>query len=77
MPTSDIQKRATAKWTAKTENKIKLYNNVMRFRENNYDKYLETQRLASTKYYAKKRGYECYDDYICDVSIIYVRKLFI
>jgi len=76
MAISDIQKRANAKWCAKPESKIKLYNNVMRFRENNYDKYLETQRLAAAKYYAKKRGYDSYDDYLYDVTLRCIYKLY-
>ncbi len=76
MAISDIQKRANAKWCAKPESKVKLYNNVMRYRDNNYDKYLENQRLSTNKNYAKKKGYECYDDYISDVTLQCVRKLY-
>ena len=48
----------------------------MRYRENNYDKYLENQRLSTNKNYAKKKGYKCYDDYIYDVTLQCVRKLY-
>tara|TARA_R110000782_G_scaffold202232_1_gene290836 strand:+ start:76 stop:309 length:234 start_codon:yes stop_codon:yes gene_type:complete len=76
MKRTEAQNRATAKWSAKPESKVKLYNNVLRCRENNPEKYLESQRLSAKKYYAKKRGYECYDDYIYDVTIRCIYKLY-
>ena len=45
MKATEAQKRATAKWSATPENKVKLYNNVLRCRENNYEKYLRQTPL--------------------------------
>jgi len=76
MKATEAQKRATAKWSATPENKVKLYNNVLRCRENNYEKYLESQRLSAVKYYAKQRGYESYEDYLFDVTLRCIYKLY-
>ena len=76
MKRTEAQNRATAKWSAKPESKVKLYNNVLRFRENNYDKYIESHRLYRLRSYAKKRGYECYEDYVYDVTLRCIHKLY-
>jgi len=61
MKATEAQKRATAKWSAVPENKVKIYNNTARYRENDY---------------AKQRGYMCYDDYLFDVTLRCIYKLF-
>ncbi len=76
MVASEAQKRATAKWSAVPENKVKIYNNTARYRENDYAKHLELHRSYRMKCYAKQRGYMCYDDYLFDVTLRCIYKLF-
>ena len=53
MPTSEAQKRASAKWRAK--NKEKSDANVKRWREENPERFLAASRLAGLKWYYKNR----------------------
>jgi hypothetical protein len=75
MVASEAQKRAIAKWTAKPESKIKLYNNVVRNRQLHPYKYLESQRKATRKYHAKKLGITL-EEYESETTLKCIRYLY-
>ena len=71
---SESQKRSYIKYR---ENNRDIINNcVRRYREKNKEKEKISNRKSSLLYYARKKGYETYEDFLIDVTIKDIRKLF-
>jgi len=72
---SESQKRSYVKYR---ENNREIINNcVRRYRNKNKEKEQISNRRSSLLYHARKKGFETYEDFVADITIKDIRKLFI